>query len=88
MMRAELAVEAGMSVAIVTAALLGIIEHLEGLGRFLESLDGLLVAGVFVRVILYGELTISRRNLTTCGGSLDAEHFVIISLRGHRVKDK
>ena len=80
---AELAVEAGVAVAIVAAALVGVVEHFERFGRFLEALDGFLVARVFVRVILYGQLAIRRRDLAVRGGSLDAEDFVIVALRGH-----
>ena len=81
--RAELAVEAGMAEAIVAAALVGVVEHLERFGRFLEPLDGFLVARVLVRMILDGQLAIRRRDLAVRGGSLDAEDFVIVALRGH-----
>jgi hypothetical protein len=70
--RAELAIEAGMAVAIVAAALIGVAQNFKGFGRFFESFDGLLVARVLVRVILYGQLTIRRRDLAIGGGSLDA----------------
>jgi len=72
MMGAELAIEAGVAVAIVAAALLGVVEHLESFGRFLEPLDCFLVARVFIGVILYGQLTIRRCDLAIGGGSLDA----------------
>ena len=82
-MGAELAVEAGVAVAIVAAALVGVVEDFERFGGFFEALDGFLVARVFVRVILYGQLTIRRRDLAARGGSLDAEDFVIVALCGH-----
>ena len=69
---AELAIEASMAVPIVAAAFVGVVEHLERFGRFLEPLDGFLIARVFVGVILYGKFTICRRDLAAGGGSLDA----------------
>ena len=44
---AELAVEAGVAVAIVAGAFVGVVEDLERFGRFLEALDGVLIARDF-----------------------------------------
>ena len=50
-----------------------------GFGDFLELLFGFLVAGVFVGVILEGELAVGLLNLIIRGVLGDAEDFVIIT---------
>ena len=59
----RVAVHARVAEAVVARALVGVVEHLERFGRFLESLDRLFVARVLVRVVLDGQLAIGVGNL-------------------------
>ncbi len=72
-----------MAEAVVTGALVGVGQYVVGLGRLLELLLGLLVAGVLVGVILYGGLAIGLLYRIGIGVAFDAEHLVIISLFCH-----
>ena len=76
-------VDAGMAVPVVTFAAFGIVEHLERLGRFLETDDHLVVARVFVRMISDRQLAISVGNLLRRGSAADTQDFVIIAFFRH-----
>jgi hypothetical protein len=78
-------VDAGVAEPIVTAALFFIAENFVSLGRFLELPDGFGVAGVFIGMILNGELAIRRRNLAIRGGLRDLQHFVVAALRRRHI---
>jgi hypothetical protein len=69
--------------AVVGLALLGVGEHLVGLGRRLELLLGLGVVGVDVGVQLAGETAEGALHLRLGGAALDAEDLVVVAW--HRV---
>ena len=77
------AAHSGVSELVVTGPLVGIRQHVIGFGGLLELLFGLLVPGVFVRVVFDRGLSVGLLDLVGVGISLDAEHFVIISLFCH-----
>ena len=56
-----------MTILVVYLPFLGIVEHLVGLGEFLEFLLGGLVAGIAIRVMLKGELAIGLLDLILAG---------------------
>src|SRR5262245_44236585 len=62
-MVAPIAVYTGVAETVVTRALVGVAEHFKGFGGFLESLDRLFVARVFVRMVLHGQSAIRGRDL-------------------------
>ena len=72
--------EAGHPVAVVELALLGVAEHLVGLGALLEERLGLLVARVAVGVVLHGLGPVGLLDLGAVGLAGDAEHLVEILL--------
>jgi hypothetical protein len=63
---------------VVLTPLFGIAEDLVGLVNVLELRLGLLVVGIYVRMILAGELTIGRLDIGFGGVALDAENLVIV----------
>jgi hypothetical protein len=67
-----------MAVTVVGRALLRVLQHLVGLGDFLEHLLRLLVAGVLVRVVLDRLLAVGLFELLLAGALGDAEEFVIV----------
>src|SRR5690606_24701476 len=72
--------EGGVTVAVVGGPFLRVLEDFVGLGDFFEHLLGLLVTGVFVRVILDGLLAVGFFELVFGRAFLDAEQFVVIGL--------
>ena len=72
--------DAGVAEAVVHAPLLRVGEHRVGLGRFLELLLGLLVAGIAVGVVLERELAVGALDLLLGGRPRDAEHLVVVAL--------
>ncbi len=74
------AADAGMAESVVEAALLVVGQHGIGLGRFLEELFRLCVAGVPIRMVLQREFPIGALDLAFAGLALDAEDLVIITL--------
>ena len=76
--------QAGMAVAVVAGPLLRVAEHLEGLGRLLELRHRLVVARVAVGMVLQGQLAVGLGDLVPGGGTVHAEHFVIVAFVGHR----
>src|SRR6185436_48997 len=85
---ATLRAQPAVAEAVVARPLVGVGEHRVSLGRLLEALLGLAVAGVAVGVVLRRELAVRLLDLGSGGGALDAEDFVVIALghgRWHRV---
>ncbi len=79
------AVQAGMAIAVVSLPLVRIGKDLVSFGRFLESLRGLVIARIAVRMILQRHLSIGFLDLLDRGVAADPEDFVKIALRGgHR----
>ncbi len=70
---------------VIFGALLGVGEHIIGLGGLLEFLLGLLVARVLVGMILYGLLSIGAFYGFLVGIPVDSKHFVIVSFRCHDI---
>src|SRR5262249_40876732 len=75
-------IESGMAVLIVGGAFLGIGKDFISLAELLEFFFGCLVAGIFIRVILDGELAIGLFDFVRSGVFFEAEDLVIIAL-GH-----
>ena len=67
-------------VAVVSRALLGIAQHLVGLGHELEALLGRLVAVVAVGVALHGELAVGFLDVGFGAVARHAEHVVEVLL--------
>ena len=76
--------QARVAEAVVHVALVGIGQHRVGLGRFLEGILGLLVAGIAVGVVLEGELAVRALDFLIRRGLGDAKHFVVIALAHDR----
>jgi hypothetical protein len=74
------AAQSGVAISIVCCALLGIGKDRIGFGRFLESIFGLFVSRIAIRVILKRELSIRALHFLVCRGFRDAQDFVIVSL--------
>ena len=74
--------DARVAVGVVAPALVRVAEDAVGLGRLLEALLGLLVAGVAVGVVLEGELAVGGLDLLLRGVARDAEHLVVVALAG------
>src|SRR6266568_4665565 len=68
-----------MAEPVVRDALLGVGEHLVGLGRLLERLLGLLAARVAIRVMFYGEVMVSLLDLSGIRGPSHAEDLVVVA---------
>src|SRR5438132_6182621 len=78
------AVEAGMAVAVIALPLLGVAEHVVGLGRLLEFQVRLRVADIAIGMILHGQLAVGALDLLVVRVARHAEHFVIVSFgAGH-----
>src|SRR5947209_8556662 len=77
------AAEAGMAIAIVQVALLGVAEDLMCLGSFLEVDGGFLVAAIAIRVEFQGQATKCLANLLRAGRAGDAQDLVVIPLGAH-----
>ena len=78
--------EGGVAEAVVLGALLGIAQHLVGLGGFLEALLGGLVAGIAVGVVLQRDLAVGLLDLVGAGAAADAQDFVVVALSPpHRI---
>src|SRR5215471_9112911 len=74
------AADPGVAVAIVGGTLVRVAQHRVRFGRLLETLLGLGIARVLVRVVLDGELPIRALQLRLGGIAADTEDFVIIPL--------
>ena len=69
-----------MAEAVVHVALVGVGQHRVGLGRFLELVLRLLVAGVAIGVVLQRQLAVGALDFLIGRGLGDAEHFVVVAL--------
>jgi hypothetical protein len=69
-----------MAISVVCRALLGIGKYRIGLCRFLESVFGLFVSRIAIRVVLKRELSIRALHFLVSRRFSDAQNFVIISL--------
>ena len=69
---------------VVGLALVGIREHVVGLGDLLEALLGLLVARIAVRVVLARQLAVGLLDLLVGGVLADPEGLVVVGSIGHR----
>jgi hypothetical protein len=74
------AAQAGMAVSVICRALLRIGQYGVGFRSFLESIFGLFVAGIAVRVVLQRELSIRALHFLVARRFRDAKNFVVISL--------
>lgn len=72
-----------VTILVVELFLLFVAEHIVGLGRFLEFLLGLLVAGIAVGVELDGLLAVSLLNLVGSGVFVYAKHLIVITFLTH-----
>ena len=70
---------------VVLLPLLWVVQHIVSLCGLLELFLGFLVAGVAVRMILDGYLSVSLLYLIGIGRLADAQHFVVVSFLCHRV---
>jgi hypothetical protein len=73
-----------MAVLIVSRPLLRIAQNLVGFLGFLEVLFGFRVVGIAVGVVLHRQAAIGLLQLVVGGIAIDAQNFVIVSLR-HRL---
>jgi hypothetical protein len=78
----RLTFQSRVPVLIVNGTLFLIRQNAVGFRRFFERFFGLLIAGVFIRMILDGQLAVSTFDLLLAGGPGDSEHLVIISFAG------
>ena len=77
------AAEAGVAVAVIDGALLGIAQDLVGLGAFLEADLRLVVARVLVRMPLDGEAPVGALHFVAVGIARDAEDLVVVGRGAH-----
>src|SRR5579872_870718 len=75
-------------VAVVQGAFLGVAQHVEGLGRLFEALDGRLVSRIAVGMVGRGRLAIRLLDLFGRGAFGDLQNVVIVLLCGHRTHTK
>jgi hypothetical protein len=74
------AAQSGMAIPVICRAFLGIGKNRIGLGRFLESILGLFVSGIAIRVVLKRKLSICALHFLVRRRFSDAQNFVIVSL--------
>ena len=74
------AAQAGVAEAVVHVALVGVGEHRVGLGRLLEQVFRLLVAGIAIGVMLERQLAVGALDFLVGRGLGDPEHFVVVAL--------
>ncbi len=82
------AAEALVAEAVVDLALLGIGEHLVGLGRFLKAGLRIGIVWITIGMELHGELAISPLDFGLGGIAGDPENFVIVALRHDNPPDR
>src|ERR1043166_3728120 len=75
--------DSGVAEVVVARALLGVGEDGVGFRRLLESLLGLMVAGVLVRVVADGELAVGALDLGLARAPAHAEDFVVVAFAAH-----
>ena len=71
-----------MAQRVVALVLVLVAQHCVRLGRLLELLLGVAVAGVAVGVELEGELAVGRLDLGVAGVARHPQHFVVVTLGG------
>src|SRR5690606_1086008 len=76
-----------VAVLVIELTLFLVVQDLESFRRFFESLLGLLVPRIAIRVMLHGELSVSAFDLADRRVPRDAQNFVIVALRGHRARN-
>ena len=81
---ATTAFKGGVTVAVVGGAFLRILEHLVGVGDFLELLLGGRVSRIFVRVILHRLFAIGLLEFVGARFARDAKQIVVVFFRRHR----
>ena len=64
---------------VILLTLVRIMQYIISLSSLLEFLLSLFVAGILVRVILYGYFAVSLLYLVVCGSLANAKYFVIVS---------
>ena len=79
---------AGKAKLVIAGALVGVAEHVIGLGSLLEFLLGSLFLGIalallLVGVVLDGQLAIGLLQVIGCGILLHSQHLIVISLLSH-----
>ncbi len=77
------AVHAGVSEAIVDAALVAVGQNRVGLGRLLEAFFGLVIVRIAIGMVLQRELAVRALDLLVRRLTLDAEDFVVVALGHH-----
>ena len=75
----EVGVHTGKAVGIVAGALVRIGQHLIGLAYLLELLLGSLVAGVPVRVVFHGQLSVCFLYVISAGALVYAQYLIVIT---------
>lgn len=73
--------DAGMPKAIVSSSLITVTQDAIGLGSLFEFLLRFLVPGILIGMVLYGQFAISALDFLPTGISIDAQYFVIVSVR-------
>ncbi len=81
--RAPAVLEGRVPVAVVGGALLRVHQHLVGLAEFLESLFGLVIAGILVRMKLDRKFAVGSLDFLFGGLAANFQDFVIVALGGH-----
>jgi hypothetical protein len=74
------AAQSGVAVTVICRALLGVGQYRIGFRSFLESIFGLFVSGIAIRVVLKRELSIRALHFLVGRRFSDAQDLVIISL--------
>ena len=75
--------EGGMSVAVVSGALLVVVQDVISFADFFELLLGRLVVGVFVGVIFHRQFAVGLFEVIRCGVPGDAKDLVVVALVSH-----
>ena len=83
---AEVRVNSGMTVLVITSLFLLIAEHLVGFVCLLELRLGFLVAGVQVGMVLLGLFTVSLFYFVGACVFVNAKHLIVISFISHKLK--
>src|SRR6266704_1287728 len=78
----------GVTVGVVTLALLGVAERAVGFRALLEAVFRFLVARVAVGMVLEGQLAIGGLDLLLGGVARDPEHFVVVAFGSHRERTR
>ena len=77
---AEPVLEGGVPEALIGGALVGVLQNLIGLAKFLEFVFGRVVAGVAIGMAFHRQLAIGDFQILGCAAVRDPEDLVIIAL--------